>query len=125
MRLLTEAPGCVYVEASRQQTPARYVVHLMNAQSQVRWQSYVMNLSAGQKQFAPVIAAETLPVRDVRLGLLPRSGERVVRAYQVPGERPLTVREESGRVWTTVPVVRDYDLVVFYVQADSQKRERR
>jgi hypothetical protein len=125
MRLLTEAPGCVYVEASRQQTPARYVVHLMNAQSQVRWQSYVMNLSAGQKQFAPVIAAETLPVRDVRLGLLPRSGERVVRAYQVPGERPLTVREESGRVWTTVPVVRDYDLVVFDVQADSQKRERR
>jgi hypothetical protein len=115
----------VYVEASRQQTPARYVVHLMNAQSQVRWQSYVMNLSAGQKQFAPVIAAETLPVRDVRLGLLPRSGERVVRAYQVPGERPLTVREESGRVWTTVPVVRDYDLVVFDVQADSQKRERR
>jgi hypothetical protein len=57
--------------------------------------------------------------------LLPRSGERVVRAYQVPGERPLTVREESGRVWTTVPVVRDYDLVVFDVQADSQKRERR
>lgn len=119
MRVLTEAPGCVYVEVSRQQVPSRYVVHLMNAQSQLRWQSYVMNLTAGQKQFPPVIAAETLPVHDVRLGLLPGIGEKVVRVYQAPGEHVLPMHCESGRVWTTAASVRDYDLVVFEVQADS------
>lgn len=116
MRVLTEAPGCVYVEVTRQHDPPRYVVHLMNAQSQVRWQSYVMSLAAGQKQFPPAIAAETLPVHDVRLGLKPRPSERVRRAYQAPGGQSLPLTAESDRAWTTVPCVRDYDLVVFDVE---------
>lgn len=117
MRVVTEAPSCVYVEVTRQQNPSRYVVHLMNAQSQTRWQSYVMNLPTGQRQFPAVIAAETLPIHDVRLGLKPQKGERIRRAYQVPGEQSLTLKSESDRVWTTVPCVRDYDLVVFDVES--------
>jgi hypothetical protein len=117
MRVVTEAPSCVYVEVTRQQNPPRYVVHLMNAQSQTRWQSYVIVLPTGQRQFPASIAAETLPVHDVRLGLKPQKGERIRRAYQIPGGRPLLLKSESDRVWTTVPSVRDYDLVVFDVES--------
>lgn len=115
MRVVAEAPGCVYVEVTRQQDPPRYVVHLMNAQTQVHRHYYVLSLIGGEQRFPPVIAGETLPVHDARLGLLPQAGERITRIYQAPGEGPLDTRLESGRVWVTVPCVQGYDLVVFDV----------
>jgi hypothetical protein len=115
MRLLAEAPGCIYIEVTRQERPSRYVVHLMNAQSQVHrhWRNVKGN---GPTQSPPMIVDETLPVHDVRLGLKPQGRERIRKVYQAPGETSLPMTLESDRVWTTVPCVRDYDLIVFDIE---------
>jgi hypothetical protein len=75
---------------------------------------HMVNLTGGERFFR-----ELVPLHDVRVAL-PVDAGRVLEAHLLSDKRSLPVTSEDGQWAVNVPVVRDYDVLVFELNEDYE-----
>jgi len=74
---------------------------------------HLINLSGGPRYFS-----ELLPLTDIRVGMpVGETGVLPTRAWLLSDGQELSLSRMDGAVWATVPLLRDYDVIVFEDQA--------